>query len=68
VQDSVAFPAKRNQVGLDIITKGAAPSQVVNIEIRRTSTPFTAPTITLQDFSPQPRVQHGRLTNSGPFL
>ena len=35
MQDSVAFPAKRNQVGLDIITKGAAPSHVVNIEILR---------------------------------
>ena len=41
VQKLVAFPAKRDQVGLCIVTKAAAPSQVVNIEILRASTSGT---------------------------
>ena len=68
VQKLVAFPAKRDQVGLCIVTKSAAQSQVVNIEILRASTFLTAPTITLQDFSTQPDIQLGRLSNSRPFL
>jgi hypothetical protein len=56
VQKLVAFPAKRDQVGLGIVTKAAAPSQVVNIEILGASTFLTAPTITLQDFSTQPGI------------
>jgi hypothetical protein len=42
----VAFPAKRDQVGLSIVTKGAALYDVVNIEILGASTFLTAPTIT----------------------
>jgi predicted RNA-binding protein with TRAM domain len=34
VQNLVAFPTKRDQVGFSVVTKGAAPSDVVNIEIR----------------------------------
>jgi hypothetical protein len=56
VQNLVAFPAKRDQVDLCIVTKAAAPSQVVNIEILGTSTFLTAPAITLQDFSTQPDI------------
>ena len=56
VQKLVAFPTKRNQVGLCIVTKSAAPSQVVNIEILGASTFLTAPTVTLQDFSAQPGI------------
>jgi hypothetical protein len=56
VQKLVAFPAKRDQVGLCVITKAAAPSQVVNIEILGASTFLTAPTVTLQDFSTQPDI------------
>ena len=56
VQKLVAFPAKRDQVGLCVVTKAAAPSQVVNIEVLGTSTFLTAPTITLQDFSTQPGI------------
>jgi hypothetical protein len=47
VQNSVAFSAKRNQVGIGVITEGAAPSYVVNIEIRQTPTFLTVPTIAL---------------------
>ena len=54
MQNLVAFPAKRDQVGLSIVTKGAAPSQVVNIEILRASTFLTAPTVAFQDFPAQP--------------
>jgi hypothetical protein len=64
----VAFPAKRDQVGLGIITKAAAPSQVVNIEILGAFTFLTAPTITLQDFSTQPDIYPRRLSNSRSFL
>jgi hypothetical protein len=33
VQTSMAFPAKRDQVDLGIVTKRTAPSNVVNIKI-----------------------------------
>jgi hypothetical protein len=33
VENLVAFPTKRDQVGLSVVTKRAAPSDVVNIEI-----------------------------------
>jgi len=41
----MAFPAKRDQVGLSVVTQGAAPSDVVNIKILGASTFLTAPTI-----------------------
>jgi hypothetical protein len=53
VQNLVAFPAKRDQVGLRVVTKGATPSDVVDIEIPRASTLLTAPPIALQDFPSQ---------------
>ena len=68
VQELVTFPAKRNQVGLCIVTKGAAPSDVVNVEILGASTYLTAPTITMQDFSTQPRIQRRCLSNSTSSL
>ena len=64
----MAFPAKRDQVRLYIVTKGAAPSYVVNIEVLRASTFLTAPAITFQDFSAQSRIELGQLSNSGPSL
>ena len=63
VQKLVAFPTKRDQVGLCIVTKSAAQSQVVHIEILRASPFLTAPTITLQDFSTQPDILLRRLSN-----
>jgi hypothetical protein len=33
VQNLVAFPAQRDQVGLRFVAKRAAPSDVVNIEV-----------------------------------
>ena len=56
MQKLVAFPAKRDQVGLRVITEGAAGSHVVNIEIPEGSAFLAAPTITLQDFLMQPRI------------
>jgi hypothetical protein len=56
VQNLVALPAKRDQVGFCVLTKGAAPSHVVNIEMPRGSALLAAPTILLQDFVTQPRI------------
>jgi hypothetical protein len=64
----VAFPAKRNEISLDIATKCATPSQVVNIEILEAATYLTAPVIALQDFFAQPGIRNGRYSNSGSFL
>lgn len=50
VQNLVAFPTKRDQVGLRIVTKGAAPSDVVNVEVLGASAALTVPAITVQDF------------------
>jgi hypothetical protein len=54
VQNFVAFPTKRDQVGLQILSKSAAASQVVNIEILEAATYLTAPVIALQDFFTHP--------------
>jgi hypothetical protein len=56
MQNLVAFPAKRNQVCLYVITTGAAPSDMVNIEILQASTFLTAPVIAFQDFPTQPHI------------
>jgi hypothetical protein len=45
VHNLVAFSTKGNQVGLSVVTHGAAPFHVVNIEILRASTFLTAPTV-----------------------
>ena len=63
----VAFPAKRNQISLDVVTKCATPSQVVNIEILEAATYLTAPVVTHQDFFTQPRIRDGRYSNSRPL-
>src|SRR5580692_9163153 len=62
----VAFPTKRHQISLDVFTKCAAPSQVVNIEILEAATYLTAPVIAVQDFFTQPRIRDGRYSNSRP--
>jgi hypothetical protein len=67
VQKLVAFPTKRDQVGFSIVTKGAASSHVMNIEIVGAATSLTAPTISLQDFSTQRRVRLSCQSNSRPF-
>lgn len=64
----VAFPAERNQITLDIATKGATPSQVVNIKILEAATYLTAPVIALQDSVAKPRIRNARQSNSRPFL
>ena len=67
MQRLVAFPTKRNQISLDVVTECATPSQVVNIEILEAATYLTAPVIALQDFFPQPRISNGRHSNSRPL-
>src|SRR6266852_9129557 len=56
VQNLMAFSTKRDQVGLYVVTKGASPPHIMNVQIPERSTLLTAPTITLQDFSMQPRI------------
>jgi len=68
VQNLVAFPTKRDQVGLHVLSKGAAPSQVVNIEILEAATYLTAPVIARQDPLAQPRIRDGRCADSMPLL
>ena len=63
----MAFPAKRNQISLDIVTKRAAPFQVVNIEILEAPTYLTAPVVTHQYFFTQPRIRDGRYSNPRPL-
>jgi hypothetical protein len=67
MQNLVAFPAKRDQVGLRVVTKGAASSDVVNIEILRASTFLAAPTIAFQDLPAQLRILPQRLSISKSF-
>ena len=63
--DLVAFPAKRDQVGLGVVTQGAAPSDVVNIEIPGASTFLAAPTIAFQDFrDAASHIASGAVSNS----
>ena len=64
MQSLVAFPTKRDQVGLHVVSKGATPSQVVDIEILEAPTYLTAPVVTDQDFFTQPRIRDGRYSNS----
>ena len=68
VQNLVAFSTKRDQVGLCVVTKGTAPSYVVNIEILGASTLLTAPTITLQDLRAPLRIRLGAFSDPRPFL
>ena len=56
MRELMAFPAKRDQVRLCVVTKSAAPYHVVNIEILGASTLLTAPSIAFQDFSTQLRI------------
>src|SRR5579863_9933544 len=56
VQNLVAFPAKRDQVGFGVVTQRAAPSDVVNVQILRASTMLAPPTVAFQDFPTQARI------------
>jgi hypothetical protein len=68
VQNFVAFPTKRDQVSLQILSKSTSPSQVVNIEILEAATNLTAPVIALQDFFTQPWIWDGRHSDTASFL
>jgi hypothetical protein len=49
VLNLVAFPAKRDQVGLRVVTQGAAPLYMMNVQIPEGSALLAAPTVTFQD-------------------
>ena len=51
VQNLVAFSTKRDQVGLRVITKNVAPSNMVNMEILGASALLNSATVTPQDLS-----------------
>ena len=64
----MTFPAKSDQVGLCVATKGTPRDRMVDIEILRASTLLKAPTITFQDFSSQLRIYFRSHPNSRSFL
>lgn len=68
VQSLVAFPTKCYEVLLRVVTEGAAPSHVVDIEIPEGSAFLTTPTVAFQDHTTQRRIKSRRQSNSGPFL
>ena len=49
MEDLVAFPTKGDQVGLCVVSKGASPSHMMNVQIPEGSTLLTAPTVPFQD-------------------
>jgi hypothetical protein len=50
VKNSVAHPTKRNQVCFRVVTEGTTPSDVMNVEVRRTSAFLAAPSIAFENF------------------
>jgi hypothetical protein len=68
VQGLVAFPAKRDQIGLCVISTGASPSHMVNVEVPEGSAFLTAPIVAFQNHSTQFRIKPRRRSNSRPFL
>ena len=64
----MAFPAKRDQVDLGIVTKGASPYYMMNIEIFEGSTLLTTPTVALQNHATQLRIRSWRRSNPRLFL
>ena len=65
---SVAISAKRDQIGLGVITDCATPFYVVNIEVLKASTHLTAPVVTSQDSLTEPLIRDGRHSDSRRFL
>ena len=68
MQHSVAAPAKRDQVGLRVVTEGASPSHVMDIQIPERPTLLAAPTVAIEDHATQRRIKLRRRSNSRPFL
>jgi hypothetical protein len=68
VQDLVTFPTKRDEVSFRVVTEGASPSQVVNVQIPERSTLLAAPTVALQHHPTQHRIKPLRRSNSRSFL
>ena len=68
MQDLVAVPTKRDEVGLRVVTESASPSHVVNVKVPERSTLLAAPTVALQNDATQLRIKSLRRSNSWPFL
>ncbi len=49
MENLVAFPTKRDQVDLRIVTKGASPPHMMNVQIPEGSAFLASPTVALQD-------------------
>ena len=56
MENLVAFPTKRDQVGLGVVTQGASPSHMMNVEISEGSAFLAAPAVAFQDNATQLRV------------
>jgi hypothetical protein len=68
VQSVVALPTKCYEVRLRVVTEGAAPSHVVDIEIPEGSAFLTTPTVALQNHATQLRIRSRRRSNPRLFL
>ena len=68
MQNLVAFPTKRDQVGFQVLSECAAPPQVVNIEILEAATYLTVPVITRQDLFAQRRISDRGDPDSRPLM
>jgi hypothetical protein len=64
----VAFPTKCDEVRFHVVTEGAAPSHVVDIEIPEGSAFLTTPTVAFQDHATQRPIKPQRRLNSLSFL
>ena len=64
MHDLVAFPTKRDQVGLRVVSLGASPSHMMDVQIPEGSTFLTTPTVAFQDHATQRRIWLWSLSNS----
>ena len=63
----VAVPAQCDQVSLRVVTEGASPSHMMNVQIPERSAFFAAPTIAFEDRATQHRIRDGRYSDSRPL-
>jgi hypothetical protein len=68
MQHLVAVPAQCDQVSLRVVTEGASPSHMMNVQILERSTSLAAPTIARQDLLAQLSIRDGRCADSMALL
>ena len=68
VQSLMAFPTKRDEVAFRVVTEGASPFHMVNVQIPERSAFLTTPTVAFQSHASQRRIMPRRRSNSRPFL